>query len=236
LREEERLAWQRIVRVLGHEVNNSLAPIQSIAVSLEKLLTTEPRPPDCDQDVRDGLSIIRGRSESLSRFMQAYARLARLPDPTLGEVVVADWIAQAAALETRVEVAVEPGPSATIQADRDQLDQLLINLLRNAADAATAESPDRSREPGAALPRVVVSWSVPSNQLIVHVTDNGPGVATSENLFVPFFTTKCGGTGIGLALCRQIAEGHEGTLSLDNREDGRGAVATLRLPVRGQHP
>lgn len=236
LREEERVAWQRIVRVLGHEVNNSLAPIQSIAVSLEKLLTVEPRPHDCDQDVRDGLSVIRGRSESLNRFMQAYARLARLPEPTLGEVVVADWIAQAAALETRVDVAVESGPSATIQADRDQLDQLLINLIRNAADAAIAESPERSSEPGAAIPRVVVSWSVQSNQLIVHVTDNGPGIATAENLFVPFFTTKSGGTGIGLALCRQIAEGHDGTLSLTNREENRGAVATLRLPVQRPHP
>jgi len=231
LREEERLAWQRIVRVLGHEVNNSLAPIQSIAVSLEKLLAVRERSPDWDQDVRDGLSVIRGRSESLNRFMQAYARLARLPTPTLSEMSVDDWIRKTAAFETRAQVVIQKGPALTIRADRDQLDQLLINLIRNAADAALMDaSPDNAR--GESMkPEVEISWSQVDSSLQVRVVDNGPGVVPSENLFVPFFTTKSEGSGIGLALCRQIAEGHDGTLTLANREDGQGAVATLRLPI-----
>ena len=220
LREEELLAWQRLVRVLSHEINNSLTPIKSIAGSLLSLLNREPRPADADEDLRGGLGIIGTRSEALSRFMSAYALLARLPAPKPGPVDVGIWARRAAGLETRVPVTVTNGPPLTIQADGDQLDQLLINLVRNAADA--------SLETGGG---VALSWLRQDGHVDLFVADEGPGLATKANLFVPFYTTKPSGTGIGLVLCRQIAEAHGGVLSLENREDRVGCVARLRLPV-----
>jgi PAS domain S-box-containing protein len=220
LREEELLAWQRLVRVLSHEIINSLTPIKSIAGSLLSLLDRSPRPPDADEDLRGGLGIIGTRSEALSRFMSAYALLARLPAPRPGPVDVGLWARRAAGLETRVPVQVSAGPPLTIQADGDQLDQLLINLVRNAADA--------SIETGGG---VSVSWTRQNGHVDLEVVDDGPGLATTANLFVPFYTTKPSGSGIGLVLCRQIAEAHGGVLSLENRPDKHGCVARLKLPV-----
>jgi nitrogen fixation/metabolism regulation signal transduction histidine kinase len=220
LREEELLAWQRLVRVLSHEINNSLTPIKSIAGSLLSILDRSPRPADADDDLRGGLGIIGSRSEALSRFMSAYALLARLPAPRPGPVDVGIWARRAAGLETRVPVRVESGPPIVIQADSDQLDQLLINLVRNAADA--------SLETGGS---VRLSWARQDGHVDVEVIDEGPGLAATANLFVPFYTTKPSGTGIGLVLCRQIAVAHGGVLSLENRDDRRGCVARLRLPV-----
>lgn len=220
LREEELLAWQRLVRVLSHEINNSLTPIRSIAGSLLGIIDRSPRPPDADDDLRAGLTIIGSRSESLSRFMSAYALLARLPAPRPAEVDVGIWARRAAGLETRVPVQVRPGPPVVIQADGDQLDQLLINLVRNAADA--------SLETGGG---VCISWTRQDGHVELDVIDDGPGLATTANLFVPFYTTKPKGSGIGLVLCRQIAEAHGGVLSLENRPNRRGCIARLRLPV-----
>jgi nitrogen fixation/metabolism regulation signal transduction histidine kinase len=220
LREEERQAWKRLVRVLGHELNNSLAPIKSIAGSLESLLLREPRAADWDEDMQRGLAVIAARAEALSRFMDAYSRLARLPQPRYAPLSVAQWVERAAGLETRVEVTVIPGPEITIQADGDQLDQLLINLLHNAVDA--------SLETGGS---VRVGWTKNSTHLDVIVEDEGPGLSNTANLFVPFFTTKPAGTGIGLVLSRQIAEAHGGSLSLENRPTGQGCQARIRLPL-----
>jgi two-component system nitrogen regulation sensor histidine kinase NtrY len=211
LREEERLAWQRLVRVLGHEINNSLAPIHSISSTLHGA---------SPEDVEAGLAVISRRSQSLMRFMTAYAKLARLPPPRVAPVEVAPWIERITALEKRLPVSVVTGPRAVVPADADQLDQLLINLVRNAAEAAL--------ETGGG---VQVSWSVAGEQLEVNVADEGHGIASTANLFVPFFTTKQGGSGIGLLLSRQIAEAHQGTLSLENRPGRSGAVARLRLPL-----
>lgn len=220
LREEERQAWQRLIRVLGHELNNSLAPIQSIAGSLQKL-SAEPEPPaDWRVDLRQGLSIIASRAEALSRFTAAYAKLARLPPPRLGPVPVDGLLRRAASLETRIPVGVIPGPAVTVQADSDQLDQLLINLVRNASDAAL------ETQGGVAL-----GWKRGGGGLEIWVADDGPGLPNTANLFVPFFTTKPGGSGIGLVLSRQIAEAHGGTLTLENRQGHRGCIARLRLPL-----
>jgi two-component system nitrogen regulation sensor histidine kinase NtrY len=220
LREEELQAWQRLIRVLSHEINNSLAPIKSIAGSLQGLLTRQPRPTDVEQDLEQGLKIIAGRSDALSRFMSSYARLAKLPPPRLDSLDVSTWIRRVVELETRLKVNVEPGPEMTIRADGDQLDQLLINLVRNAVDA--------SLETGGA---VTVGWHRDNGQVAVWVRDEGPGLPDTANLFVPFFTTKPNGSGIGLALSRQITEAHRGTLTLTDRPNRRGCEARLRLPL-----
>jgi nitrogen fixation/metabolism regulation signal transduction histidine kinase len=220
LREEERQAWQRLIRVLGHELNNSLAPIKSIAGSLENLLARRSKISDWREDMRRGLEVIAGRAQSLSQFMEAYARLARLPPPRFQPVEVGTWVRRVVGLETRLQATMVPGPPLIIQADGDQLDQLLINLLRNATDAAV--------ETGGA---VRVGWAKNGTQLEVWIEDEGPGLPPSANLFVPFFTTKPGGTGIGLVLSRQIAEAHGGNLTLENQPSGRGCIARLHLPL-----
>lgn len=218
LSDEERQAWKRLIRVLSHELNNSLAPIKSIADSLLGLIAREPAPPDRSEDLRKGLGVIANRSESLSRLMAAYARLARLPPPRLEHVAIQDWVRRVVALETRQPVAIRPGPDLAIQADGGQLDQLLINLVRNAVDATLETN-------GA----VEVGWETRNGQLDVWVRDEGAGLADTANLFVPFYTTKPNGSGIGLALSRQIAEAHGGALTLANRTVGHGCEARLSL-------
>jgi two-component system nitrogen regulation sensor histidine kinase NtrY len=228
LRDEERQAWQRLIRVLGHELNNSLAPIQSVAQSLESGLQSAMQAPELRgetatpllEDLRQGLNIIRSRTEALGRFMTAYATLARLPKPKPSTVNVSDWIGRTAKLEMRIKVNLLPGPPLAISADGDQLEQLLINLIRNAADAALETRGE-----------VQVGWSRQGGQVDVWVIDDGPGIPNTSNLFVPFFTTKPGGSGIGLVLSRQIAEAHGGELTLKNRSDARGCEARLRLPI-----
>lgn len=219
LRDEERQAWQRLVRVLGHELNNSLTPIKSMAGSLSNLLSLEPLPDDWLPDTRRGLSIINARADSLVRFMSSYSRLARLPQPEINPVKLAPLMRRIAGLETRLKVGIETGPDLIIQADEAQLEQVLINLVRNAIDAAL--------EVGGG---VEIGWEERTNHVEIYVADEGPGLSDTGNLFVPFYTTKKGGSGIGLVLSRQIAEAHGGSLTLRNREPGPGCKATLRLP------
>jgi two-component system, NtrC family, nitrogen regulation sensor histidine kinase NtrY len=228
LRDEERKAWQRLIRVLGHELNNSLAPIQSVAQGLESGLLSASKSSELQSesslsildDLRQGLGIIRSRTEALGRFMAAYAQLARLPQPKLLPVKAQEWISRTVKLETRVKVSLDKGPDVLISADADQLEQLLINLVRNAADATL--------ETGGS---VQVGWSRQGGLLDVWVVDEGLGLPNTSNLFVPFFTTKQGGSGIGLVLSRQIAEAHGGELTLKNRTDKQGCEARLRLPI-----
>ena len=194
LREEERQAWRRLIRVIGHELNNSLAPIKSMAGTLAHLLDRD-RVDDWKDDMKRGLVVIGDRSEALSRFMSAYARLARLPEPTFQPVDVDTLVRRVSALQTTYPVEIDAGPPIRIQADGDQLEQLLINLLRNAVDAAEETKGG-----------VRVGWAVSDESLEVFIEDEGPGLSNTANLFVPFFTTKASGSGIGLVLSRQIAE------------------------------
>jgi two-component system, NtrC family, nitrogen regulation sensor histidine kinase NtrY len=218
LREEERQAWQRIVRVIGHELNSSLTPIKSMAGTVRKLIGREPLPDDWREDARAGLAIIHDRAASLERFMGAYARLARLPPPTRRGAELAALVRRVASLQ-ETSIAVEPGPSVHISIDPDQIEQVFINLMRNAVEAAGANGGVRVR------------WRGDASAVVVEVEDDGPGLARTDNLWVPFFTTKPHGTGIGLVLSREIVENHGGSISLANRVGARGCVASVRLPL-----
>ncbi len=216
LRDEERIAWQRLLRVLGHEINNTLAPIQSLSATLREHVRRTPRAHDWEEDLDRGLEVIGGRSESLARFMTSYTLLARMPAPTPAPLDVAAWINRIVHMERRVDVDIQAGPPLVLNADADQLDQMLINLVRNAADA--------SLETGGG---VTVGWGADESFVDIWIRDEGFGLPETANLFVPFFTTKPGGSGIGLVLSRQIAEAHGGSLTLT---DGRGCEARVRLP------
>ncbi len=223
LREEEQQAWKRLIRVLGHEISNSLTPIKSIAGSLRLRHAG-------NEEFERGLSVIESRAESLHRFVESYRQLAQLPPPVMQIVALAPLLKRVAQLETRLPVRITSLVEMELQADSDQLEQLFINLIRNAVEAATSEEAERGEN---VSPEVTIG-SLRQNELaVVTVTDNGPGLANETNLFVPFYTTKKSGSGVGLALARQIAEAHGGTLELRNRRDGQGCEAVVRLPL---HP
>jgi two-component system, NtrC family, nitrogen regulation sensor histidine kinase NtrY len=225
LREEELKAWQRLVRVIGHELNNSLAPIKSIAGSLNTMLRRTQRAPDWEDDMRGGLEIIETRAEGLNKFMQSYARLAKLPPPTKLPIEIGPLLRRIVSLETRLQVKLVEGPETVIDVDAAQLEQVVINLVKNAVEA-TLETHGNGQDGS-----VRVGWRKSPGAIEIFVEDDGPGIANSQNLFVPFFTTKPSGSGIGLVLCRQIAENHGGALTLENRPDAQGCIATLRLPL-----
>ena len=216
LREEERQASERLIRVLAHEINNSLTPIKSLAGSLRTLARQGAPGAEFDRP----LEIIEDRAESLNRFLSAYRKLQQLPPPRRELLPLGPFLGQLALLEQRVTVEVRPGEPVTLFADRDQLAQAVINLLRNAAEA-TLEN---------AGSRVELGWRVDGDFAAVCLRDGGLGIANPSNLFVPFYTTKAGGAGVGLVLIKQIAEAHGGTVALRNCPDG-GAEAELRLPL-----
>jgi nitrogen fixation/metabolism regulation signal transduction histidine kinase len=219
LREEEQQAWQRIVRVLSHEINNSLTPIKSIAHSIKRMISRVPDIPR-GAEIQEGLNLIETRSGSLGRFLRAYAQLARLPKPQQRPIQIRPLAQRIAELENRLPVGVRDAEDVELSADPDQLEQLLINIVRNAVDATIETNGE-----------VWIDWQKDDGALQITIDDEGPGLPDTSNLFVPFFTTKPAGSGIGLALSRQIAEAHGGTLALENRTGARGCRATLRLPL-----
>ena len=218
LQQEERFAWQRLIRVLSHEINNSLTPIQSIAGSLRTSTPAEP-------DLHRGLHVIEESAASLHRFLATYQRLAHLPPPTLRPVSLEPLLNRVAALEIRLPITLRRGPPVLLLADPDQLQQLLINLIANAVEAALTPS-DPARPP-----TVELSWSTTAAELLLHIQDSGPGLANPANVFVPFYTTKPTGSGIGLVLAQQIAIAHHGSIELQSLTDPSGCEVQLRLPL-----
>jgi nitrogen fixation/metabolism regulation signal transduction histidine kinase len=317
LREEERLAWRRLIRVIGHEISNSLTPIKSIAGSLRsRILPPPPRAPigtpepivslagpnadpapparpglpetasltaSFQRDLQRGLSVIENRAESLNRFVQAYRQLAQLPAPAVRRVPLVPLLERVISLEIRLDIRFLGAPDVDLLADPDQIEQLLINLVRNAVEAATicldedhaptqladhdrliptdpnivippVVVPGEAEEPGLSdgperdasrtapassrrtatdgcLPEVTIRAVEEGDLVSIAIDDNGPGLANPDNLFVPLYTTKKSGTGVGLALARQIVEAHGGSIDLRNRQGTQGCRAEIRLPV-----
>lgn len=224
LRNEELLAWKRLIRVIGHELNNSMAPITSLAESLQNI-ARHPEPEEDDrQDLVDGLEIIRQRAEGLNRFVKEYARLAKLPPPDMKRFPLKPLIGRIASLYDQPQVEIDSlAPDIEIKADPDQIEQALLNLVKNGVEAAQQTSGS-----------VNISWHQKDGLLALHIEDSGPGIANLDNLFIPFFSTKKDGSGIGLTLSRQIIEAHDGTLDLSNRKDAIGCEASIVLPLRQQ--
>ncbi len=221
LQEEEQTAWKRLIRVLGHELSNSLAPIKSIAGSLLARVESMHGDEAIRNDFRRGLGVVESRADALHRFVQSYRQLAQLPPPRQRHIPLWPLMERVVLLEQRLAVQLDAGPPVTLDADSDQIEQMLINLLTNAVDASLANG----------CKPVRASWTPVGASVQIVIEDRGLGIANPENLFVPFYTTKSTGSGIGLALAQQIARAHGGEISLVNREDDVGARAIVRLPL-----
>ena len=209
---ERREAWQSLVRVMSHEINNSLGPIKSIAETW-RTQVNDPERKLSRESLGQSLDLIARRAGSLSRFVGVYASLARLPEPERKRTQVKSLVEKACALESRIDIQLS-GDELEFELDPDQVEQALINLIRNAAEAV--ESARSQRTDGDCR----ITWQQQGRSLVIDVIDNGAGLPESDNLFVPFFTTKPGGSGIGLLLVRRIAELHGGGFELLPRGDG----------------
>jgi two-component system nitrogen regulation sensor histidine kinase NtrY len=220
LRDEERRAWRRLIRVIWHELNNSLAPIKSVIETSRDALAAGA-PGEAERaELAHNLALVAERAESLRRFLSRYSELARMPEPTLADADAAAILRQVAAVQPAGRVQFAAAEGLGLRGDADQIQQALINLVRNAVEATP---------PGAAP--VELRALRGKDSVVFEVEDSGPGVANPDNLFVPFFTTKPGGSGIGLVLARQVAEAHGGTLTLKNRDDAPGCLARLVIPM-----
>ena len=222
LREEERQAWKRLIRVMGHELNNSLAPIKSISATLDSLIGKQNMDLSIKEDLEDGLNVIQKRAEALSRFVEDYSKIARLPPPHKQRFRLRNSIDHIVDLQDFKgwKIELEECCDMELFADEAQIQQLLINLTKNAIEA--------NQTTGG---KTYIRCRKQLNDIVIEVIDEGQGLSETDNLFIPFYSTKPGGSGIGLILSQQIAENHEGSLELTNRHDAQGCIATVVIPI-----
>ncbi|MGX5173583.1 sensor histidine kinase [Aliikangiella sp. IMCC44653] len=225
LKEKEREAWQNLLRVLSHELNNSLTPIATFSTTMLRKINKEQQVTDIEK-FKDGLSIIKERAESLNQFITSYSQLSHLPQANKQDFNWAKKLKQLSKLFPDCCVInnfkFKQDPKHVIQADPHQMEQVFINLLKNAREAMA----------GLELKKIEINAEVANENLIITIKDCGSGIANPKNLFVPFYTTKKSGSGIGLTLCQQILSSHDATLHLTNRENSAGAQATIVFPVK----
>ena len=227
LQKNEQQAWQNIIRILNHEVRNSLTPISALSQNLLEMPDLSP------EQYQQAITIIDSRSNNLLAFIDSYSDLAKLPSPTYQQFDLAELLQGVARLVQQVTVNLSS--PLMIKADKGQLEQVLLNLIKNGKEAQLANGKVKDKKTMGTLAKdIEVQVFKTGQQVIIKVLDQGCGIANSANLFVPFYTTKETGSGIGLALSRQIISNHQGELTLNNRTDladTSGAVATITLPL-----
>jgi len=219
LQKNEQQAWQNIIRILNHEVRNSLTPISALSQNLLEMPNLTPE--QCQQAIK----IIDSRSNNLLQFIDSYSDLAKLPLPNIQQFDLTELLQGIASLVKQVTINLSN--PLIIKADKGQLEQVLLNLIKNAKEAQLSKGkPNKNLSED-----IEVQVFKTDQQVIIKVLDQGCGIANTDNLFVPFYTTKAEGTGIGLALSRQIISNHQGELTLTNRPDQTGAVASITLSL-----
>ena len=221
LRTEERKAWQDLIRVISHEINNSLSPIASISQTLKRLIERDARGETLAEDLREGLHIISERAIGLSQFVESYKQLAKLPEPQIQPLAIRPLVEKIIALFNHTAIEIETETNFTLQLDPIQFEQVLINLIKNAVEATALTNPSSI---------IKIRWAVSHQFFKLDICDQGSGISNPNNLFVPFYSTKKQGSGIGLVLSRQIIEAHNGRLTLSNQDSG-GCCASIELPV-----
>ena len=214
----EASAWRNLIRVLTHEIMNTLTPVTSLAQTTRTMLDD----PDATDEIREAVTTIARRSEGLMKFVSRYRELLKVPQPDIGTVVVLEALQSVIALLSdelqNVKLAIDVTPhSLEVQADAQLLDQVLLNLVRNAIDAMQDTD----------SPQLDLSGRLDYGRIVIKVTDNGSGIADESigQIFVPFFTTKRDGSGIGLSLSRQIMTAHGGDIVVTS--DAGGTVVSL---------
>lgn len=210
-REAEHLSWRKLIRILSHEIRNSLTPISSLADALEQNETISARG-------KQALNVISERSNALQSFMSRYADISK-PLELQPTWFKADKLMEKLSCLFTEQKLVLKGNTVMVFADYVLLEQVLINLLKNAAEASLPESEN-----------IGIEFATEGNKVRITVRDNGHGIANIQDVMTPFYTTKPEGQGLGLAFCQNIVRHHGGELTLSNRSDKSGAIATLLLP------
>ncbi|PHZ83879.1 sensor histidine kinase [Paremcibacter congregatus] len=222
LRDEERKAWQNLVRVISHEINNSLSPIASISQTLNRLIKRQGHSTENNKDLIEGLTIISERANGLRQFVDSYRKLAKLPEPKKQMVSILELLEKICVLFKDQSIVIETEVDVQLFIDPVQFEQVLINIFKNANEAMSQTNPKGV---------IRVEWYNTEYFFKLVICDVGCGINNSDNLFIPFYSTKKHGSGIGLVLCRQIIEAHKGRLSITNQTNSLGCNVTIEIPL-----